>query len=297
MAEGRIIKALSGFYYVQSNGTIYACKGRGVFRNQNITPLVGDFVVFDITENGEGYIKEIKPRDNELFRPPIANVTQAIIVNAACHPSFSSLLLDRFLVLAESKGIKPPMIVITKKDLATEEEIVEMNGYKEEYEQLGYDFLFVSLEKEQEFEEIKQFIENEVTVLMGQSGVGKSTLLNAINPAFDIETKEISYSLGRGKHTTRHVELLEVNDGLVADTPGFSAIDFREIEAEDLSDYFIELKEKSNECKFRRCLHDKEPKCAVKKAVEKGEIKGYRYDHYLQFLQEIMDRKPRYSND
>lgn len=296
MAEGRIIKALSGFYYVESNRDIYACKGRGVFRNQKITPLVGDFVTFDITENKEGYIQRIKQRENELIRPPIANVTQAIIVNAVSQPTFSSLLLDRFLVVVESKQIKP-MIVVTKKDLATEQEIKDMYVFKEDYRKLGYRFEFLSLKEKGDLAKIKQFFKNEVTVLMGQSGVGKSTLLNAINPAFDIQTAEISHSLGRGKHTTRHVELLEIDGGLVADTPGFSAIELNELEAEELSDCFVEMKGKRNECKFRRCLHDKEPKCAVKKAVNDGEINKYRYNHYLQFLQEILERKPRYTND
>lgn len=296
MAEGRIIKALSGFYYVKSNNGIYACKGRGVFRNQNITPLVGDFVTFDITENMEGYIQKIKQRENEFIRPPIANVTQAVIVNAVSQPTFSSLLLDRFLVVVESKRIKP-MIIVTKKDLATEQEIEKMNAFKEEYRKLGYRFEFLSLEENVDHLKLTHFFKNEVTVLMGQSGVGKSTLLNAINPAFEIQTAEISLSLGRGKHTTRHVELLEVEDGLVADTPGFSAIELNELEREELADCFIEMREKRNECKFRQCLHDKEPKCAVKQAVDNGEINQYRYEHYLQFLQEITERKPRYTND
>lgn len=296
MPEGRIVKALSGFYYVKSGDTVYACKGRGVFRNQKINPLVGDFVVFDHTNDGEGYIIEVGPRKNELTRPPIANVTQAIIVNAVCQPTFSPLLLDRFLVIAEAKNIKP-MIVVTKKDLATKKEIEKMNVYKKDYESLEYDVAFVSLETNEEITPIKDFLSEEITVLMGQSGVGKSTLLNAINPELTIKTGEISKSLGRGKHTTRHVELIEMNNGLVADTPGFSALDFAEIELEQLSDCFVEMRKRSDDCKFRSCSHDKEPNCAVKKAVESGEIKQYRYDHYLQFLQEIISRKPRYSND
>lgn len=296
MEEGRIIKALSGFYYVQSHQTVYACKGRGVFRNQRITPLVGDFVTFDITNDNEGYITEIKQRKNELTRPPIANVTQVIIVNAVCRPSFSALLLDRFLVTVESKQIKP-MIIVTKKDLATLEEIDAMNKYKEDYVNLGYKVEFLALQTKSDLMNIKDFFRDEVTVLMGQSGVGKSTLLNVINPSFDIQTAEISTSLGRGKHTTRHVELLDVHGGLVADTPGFSSLDFTEIEADELSNCFVEFRERSKECKFRRCLHHKEPHCAVKQAVENEEIKQYRYHHYLQFLQEIMERKPRYSND
>lgn len=296
MAEGRIIKALSGFYYVKSADKVYACKGRGVFRNQNITPLVGDFVLFDHTDEGEGYVQEIKPRKNELIRPPISNITQAIIVNAVCQPTFSPLLLDRFLVKVEAKQIKP-LIIVTKKDLATEAELPVMNEYMKDYAALGYSIYFVALdEARDELNVIKDHFKNEVTVLMGQSGVGKSTLLNVISPNLRIETGEISKSLGRGKHTTRHVELIEVNEGLVADTPGFSALEFATIEQEQLSDYFVEMKAIKHTCKFRSCVHVKEPKCAVKKAVETGEIKQYRYDHYIQFLQEIIERKPRYSS-
>lgn len=294
MAEGRIIKALSGFYYVESDRKVYACKGRGVFRNQNISPLVGDFVIFDKTNDEEGYIIEIAPRKNELKRPPIANIDQAVIVSSVVQPAFSSLLLDRFLVIVEAKNIKP-MIVITKKDLATTKEIDEMNEIKKHYEKIGYPVMFLSLESTEGLEPIKAFFTDNITVLMGQSGVGKSTLLNSINPTFMIKTGEISMSLGRGKHTTRHVELLEINGGYVADTPGFSALDFTGIEAEDLSTYFIEMKERKEACKFRRCLHDKEPNCAIKLAVDNGEIEAFRYEHYLQFLQEIMSRKPRYS--
>lgn len=297
MAEGRIMKALSGFYYVKSEDKVYACKGRGVFRNQNITPLVGDFVVFDHTDEGEGYIQEIKERHNELVRPPIANITQCIIVNAVTEPTFSPLLLDRFIVKVESNQMKP-IIVVTKKDKATDKQQKSMNEYVADYQALGYPVYFVALDGEgSNVQQIKSHFKEEVTVLMGQSGVGKSTLLNDIRPSLQIATGGISKSLGRGKHTTRHVELLELENGLVADTPGFSALEFATIEAEDLSDYFIEMKSRKPACKFRSCLHVKEPQCAIKHAVEVGEIKQYRYDHYVQFLQEIKDRKPRYSND
>lgn len=293
MPEGRIVKALSGFYYVQSSDKMYACKGRGLFRNQNITPLVGDYVIFEKTNDGEGYITEMKPRKNELIRPPIANVTQAVVVHSANYPTFSALLLDRFLVILELKNIKP-LILITKKDLATKKQIKKIERYKKAYEQLGYKVQFLSLTEDTDVEKIIQFFEGETTVLMGQSGVGKSTLLNVINPQFDIKTGEVSTTLGRGRHTTRHVELLVINNGLVADTPGFSSIEFSEIEAEDLANGFVELKEYGKRCKFRSCLHDKEPNCAVKKAVDDGQIEKFRYKHYLSFLQEILSRKPRY---
>lgn len=293
MLEGRIMKALSGFYYVKTEDGTYACKGRGVFRNKKITPFVGDMVRLRKSGDKEGYITEVFPRRNKFVRPPIVNVTQAIIVNAVVQPSFSTLLLDRFLVINEMKRIKP-LIVVTKKDLATEEDIERMKQYKKDYAQLGYEMFLVSLEDAATVIPIKEHFKNEITVLMGQSGVGKSTLLNTIDQRFSIETGEISLSLGRGKHTTRHVELHETSGGLVGDTPGFSSIEFDDIEAEQLASGYVEIKKQAQSCKFRSCLHAKEPKCAVKEAVEAGTIKQYRYDHYIQFLQEINQRKPRY---
>lgn len=293
MKEGRIIKALSGFYYVKSDGETYACKGRGVFRKKNIVPLVGDYVVFDITNEGEGYITEIKKRTNEITRPPVANMTQAIIVSSITKPTFSSLLLDRFLVLIESKKIKP-VIVITKMDLATAEEITEIRNVQKTYQKIGYTIELVSTKDAESLKAVDQLFVDETSVIVGQSGVGKSSFLNALNPELFIKTDIISESLGRGKHTTRHVELVEINGGLVADTPGFSALDFNDIESDELTNYFLEMKERKNQCHFRGCLHDKEPKCAVKQAVEQKEIERFRYEHYLKFLQEIQTRKPRY---
>ncbi|MBS3680097.1 ribosome small subunit-dependent GTPase A [Ornithinibacillus massiliensis] len=293
MPEGRIIKALSGFYYVQTTKDIFQCKGRGVFRKKNITPLVGDFVSFDIREDKEGYITEIKPRTNELIRPPIANISQAIIVSSAIEPEFSSTLLDRFLVLIEAKGIQP-IIFITKIDLLTEEQLQVIQKYQADYEAIGYRTELFSTKKTMDSERIQGYLQDHVTVIAGQSGVGKSSLINVLSPDTQLKTADISKSLGRGKHTTRHVELIEINHGLVADTPGFSALDFDEIEAEELSDCFPEMRERKEYCKFRGCLHAKEPKCAVKDAVENGELPKYRYDHYISFLEEIQTRKPRY---
>jgi ribosome biogenesis GTPase len=296
LANGRIIKALSGFYYVkeEKDEKIYSCKGRGLFRNLNISPLVGDFVTFDKINDEEGYITNILPRKNEFVRPPIANVTKALLVSSIVEPTFSAQLLNRFLVIIESKGIKP-MIVLTKKDLALDKEIERVARYKNQYEQIGYPVVYFSLEEEIP-EKLLQFIKYDVTVIMGQSGVGKSTILNKIEPSFNIETSPISKSLGRGRHTTRHVELHEINGGLVADTPGFSSLELTEIEADELADCFIDIKKHSPHCKFRSCKHVKEPKCAVKEAVEKGEIFEERYHHYLLFLDEILSRKPRYSS-
>ncbi|QDP40134.1 ribosome small subunit-dependent GTPase A [Radiobacillus deserti] len=293
MAEGRIIKALSGFYYVQSNNRIFQCRGRGVFRKNKVTPLVGDMVDFDESNPGEGYIQNVHPRKNELIRPPIANIDQAVIVTSASQPDFSTLLLDRFLVLIESKHIQP-IIFVSKMDLVSDEEKSKILQCKEEYEKIGYTFKLMTTKEPELMREIVPYFKDKITVIAGQSGVGKSSMLNTINPLFNLETKEISESLGRGKHTTRHVELLEVSGGLVADTPGFSSLEFNELELEDLPSCFPEMQERSDACKFRGCIHNKEPKCAVKQAVEAGDIPTYRYEHYLSFIDEIQSRKPRY---
>ncbi|MBW8351806.1 ribosome small subunit-dependent GTPase A [Bacillus sp. IITD106] len=293
MTEGKIIKALSGFYYVLSDGKMIQCRGRGVFRKNKITPLVGDNVIFQADNDKEGYIMEIKPRKNELVRPPIANIDQAILIFSSTEPDFSPLLLDRFLVIVESSGVHP-IICITKADLLSEQERVEVNNYLEYYRSIGYEVLLLSSKTEEGINELHPLLTGKTSVFSGQSGVGKSSLINALDPSLQLKTDEISSHLGRGKHTTRHVELIEVCGGLVADTPGFSSLDFAEIEAEDLGYTFPEISKKGEECKFRGCLHENEPKCAVKTAVEKDEISKERYNHYLQFLQEIKERKPRY---
>ncbi|MRH42213.1 ribosome small subunit-dependent GTPase A [Aquibacillus halophilus] len=293
MPEGKIVKALSGFYYVKTDDNLYQCRGRGLLRKNKINPLVGDHVVFEKSNPGEGYITEVKKRKNELVRPPIANIDQAVIVVSATQPDFSTLLLDRFLVLIESKGIDP-VVFITKMDTINPEQQDVINQFKTDYEQIGYTVQTLSTkEPEKLFDVINQF-KDKISVIAGQSGVGKSSMLNAINPLLKLETNEISESLGRGKHTTRHVELIEINGGLVADTPGFSSLEFSEIELEELPDCFPEMSELKSECKFRGCMHNKEPKCAVKLAVKANEIPAYRYEHYLQFFEEIHDRKPRY---
>ena len=293
MHEGRIIKALSGFYYVQSENEVYACKGRGVFRKRKINPLVGDFVIFDKTNHKEGYITEIKPRENELVRPPVANVNQAVVVASAKMPDFNPLLLDRFLVLNEAKGIKP-IIFITKMDIPTLEERKVIEDYQQDYEKVGYPVELIVSDEGSDIMHVEHYFEDKVSVIMGQSGVGKSSVINALNPLLLIETDEISLRLGRGKHTTRYVELVKVADGLVADTPGFSSIDVDQMEVEALASYFPEMKAQQESCRFRGCLHHKEPNCAVKKAVDNGGITTYRYENYIRFLEEIQMRKPRY---
>ena len=293
MAQGQIRKALSGYYYVEQDGELIQCRGRGVFRNRGESPLVGDIVDFTREGESDGYVMKIHPRKNELVRPPIANVDQAILVFSVKEPAFNTILLDRFLVVLESFQIEP-IICLTKMDLLTDEERVAIQPYIKDYENIGYEVITTYKDDASLLERIQPMLEGKMTVLAGQSGVGKSTLLNTLIPALNLKTGIISQSLGRGKHTTRHVELIEVCGGLLADTPGFSSFDFDTIEKEELTACFPEFSRISEGCKFRGCLHIKEPKCAVKSALETGEIKHYRYEHYEQFLQEIIDRKPRY---
>ncbi|WP_102692705.1 ribosome small subunit-dependent GTPase A [Rummeliibacillus pycnus] len=293
MAKGQIRKALSGFYYVQDGDHLIQCRGRGVFRNKGITPLVGDYVEYEVEGNNDGTITSIFARQNELVRPPVANIDQAVLVFSTKEPAFNTILLDRFLVVLESFQVHP-IICLTKSDLLTDEEKRTIEKYKTEYETIGYTIIETFKEDPNLIKKMVPLLKGKTTVLAGQSGVGKSSLLNRIMPSLALKTGNISEALGRGKHTTRHVELIELAGGLIADTPGFSSFDFDTIEKEELTQCFPEFLSLSEGCKFRGCLHLKEPKCAVKKAVEEGTVKQYRYDHYLQFLQEITDRKPRY---
>lgn len=291
MPTGQIRKALSGFYYVYDNGKLIQTRARGVFRNRGQSPLVGDYVTYTIEGENDGTVTEIEPRKNELVRPPIANIDQAFLVFSAIEPDFNLHLLDRFLVVIEGYQIEP-IIIVTKMDLLTDSERQKVQQDADYYQQIGYTVLFTFKGDSNLTDQISSMLEGQISVLAGQSGVGKSTLLNTLLPELDLKTGEISSALGRGKHTTRHVELIELRGGLLADTPGFSTFEMDHLEKEELSSCFPEMDKLS--CRFRGCLHLKEPGCAVKEAVEQGTIAEFRYQHYLQFLEEIMDRKPRY---
>lgn len=289
--KGQIIKALSGFYYVESEDTIFQTRARGNFRNRKITPLVGDEVIFESSNPTDGYLLEILPRKNELIRPPVANVDQGVVVTSLIQPNFSFNLLDRFLVTLEYKEIEP-IIFLSKTDLVSDQS--EVQKIAALYQQIGYQVI-VSKADTSDLLELQRIFPERLTVFMGQSGAGKSTLLNRIVPELDLETAEISESLGRGKHTTRHVELLTLYDGLVADTPGFSSIDFLEIDSGQLPKQFPEFLALAHQCRFRECMHLNEPNCAVKEAVEQQTVALTRYKNYVQFLEEIENRRPIYK--
>ncbi|MGF2023924.1 ribosome small subunit-dependent GTPase A [Enterococcus casseliflavus] len=289
--KGQIIKALSGFYYVASEDEIFQTRARGNFRNRKITPLVGDEVIFESSNQTDGYLLEILPRKNELVRPPVANVDQGVVVTSLVEPNFSYNLLDRFLVTLEYEGIEP-IIFLTKADLV--KDLAAMKAIEKTYQAIGYHVITSKAEGE-DLLELQRYFPERITVFMGQSGAGKSTLLNRIVPELALETGVISESLGRGKHTTRHVELLPICDGLVADTPGFSSIDFLEIEAVELPKLFPDFLAVASNCRFRECMHLNEPDCAVKQGVAANEIAETRYKNYVQFLEEIENRRPVYK--
>lgn len=289
--KGQIIKALSGFYYVASEDEIFQTRARGNFRNRKITPLVGDEVIFESSNQTDGYLLEILPRKNELVRPPVANVDQGVVVTSLVEPNFSYNLLDRFLVTLEYEGIEP-IIFLTKADLV--KDLAAIKAIEETYQAIGYHVITSKAEGE-DLLELQRYFPERITVFMGQSGAGKSTLLNRIVPELALETGVISESLGRGKHTTRHVELLPICDGLVADTPGFSSIDFLEIEAVELPKLFPDFLAVASNCRFRECMHLNEPDCAVKQGVAANEIAETRYKNYVQFLEEIENRRPVYK--
>lgn len=273
--EGKIIKLISNDYTVLSNNKKYICKSRGKFRKLKISPLVGDQVVFDDINN---YILEVKKRKNELVRPPVANIDQAFIITSVKHPNFSTNLLDKLIDIIEFNNIEP-IICFTKLDLLSKEEQNDIDMYINYYKKIGYK-VFINTQ----ISEIKEQFKNKISVFTGQTGAGKSTLLNNINPNLKIKTDDISYALGRGKHTTRHVELIELENGFVADTPGFSSLEFIDMKDIDIRDNFVEFELYKEKCKYRDCMHDKEDECEVKNKVRSGDILESRYQNYLNFI-------------
>ncbi|MBZ1503970.1 ribosome small subunit-dependent GTPase A [Latilactobacillus curvatus] len=296
MQTGQIIRALSGFYDVQSEGKIYRTRARGNFRKRKITPLVGDFVEFESeSETESGYILEILDRKNEMIRPPVANIDNAVVIVSAVEPAFSLNLLDRFLIYIESLHMQG-LVYLTKTDMISDQQYQEISDYLAYYAKIGYQIFAPRTAFTPEIiTAIEDTFPHKTTVFTGQTGAGKSTLLNHIDPSLNITTAEISQSLNRGKHTTRHIELIPLNDGLVGDTPGFSSLGLLNVTIETLVDRFPEFREIGQGCKFRTCQHVMEPKCAVKEAVDSGEIMQSRYTNYLQFRAELKDIRPVYK--
>ena len=294
MINGKIIKGIGGFYYVDTENGLYECRARGIFRKNKITPLVGDRVSISVVdeENKKGVVEEIEERDTELVRPPIANVDKALIVFAIKNPSPNLSLLDRFIVLAEKENLEI-VIVFTKVDLDADGELLA--ELKSIYEVSGYKVISVSNKLKLNIDKIKEELKENTVVFAGPSGVGKSSLLNEVDKNFELKTGEVSDKIKRGKHTTRHAELLKLEcGGMVADTPGFSSLTLDDIDESELKEYFIEF-DKYDECRFgSRCIHENEPSCAVKEAVENGDISKKRYESYIQLLNEIRSGKRRY---
>ena len=294
MINGKIIKGIGGFYYVDTEKGLYECRARGIFRKNKITPLVGDRVSISVVdeENKKGVVEEIEERDTELVRPPIANVDKALIVFAIKNPAPNLSLLDRFIVLAEKENLEI-VIVFTKVDLDADGELLE--ELKSIYEVSGYKVIPVSNKLKLNIDKIKEELKENTVVFAGPSGVGKSSLLNEVDKNFELKTGEVSDKIKRGKHTTHHAELLKLEcGGMVADTPGFSSLTLDDIDESELKEYFIEF-DKHDDCRFgSRCIHENEPSCAVKEAVENGEISKKRYESYIQLLNEIRSGKRRY---
>ena len=272
---GKIIKIISDDFTIKLyNNDIITAKARGIFRNKNISPLVGDNVEIDIDKK---VITKIENRKNSLIRPPVANIDQALIVTSCISPDFSSNLLDKLLNIIEFNNIKP-IIIITKYDLLDDTSYIDkiINYYKK----IGYEVYINS-----EINQIKKLFKEKVTILTGQSGSGKSTLINKIGN-MNLKTNEISKSLGRGKHTTRHVELYDLFNGLIADTPGFSSLSFIDMTKEDIRDNFIEFNDFKEKCKYRDCNHINEDDCEIKRKVKDNTILKERYDNYIKFISE-----------
>ena len=288
MKKGRIIKLIGGLYTVIDNDlNRYQLKPLGIFRYQNEKPKVGDFVTFNADS-----ILEVEARQNELVRPAIANVDQALIVQSAKEPDFSFTLLDRFLVLVNNSGIKP-VIIVTKTDLLTDFEADTLKAHLDYYK-TDYEVIFSSTISKENLEKIVAITSGKVNVLAGQTGAGKSSLLNSMDASLDLATDAISKALGRGKHTTRHVELIRFHHGWIADTPGFSKLEFHDISLEDLCGLYPDFLRVAERCRFKGCSHVHEPGCAVIENVKKHMIPNERYDNYLRFYEEIKAQKPKY---
>lgn len=277
---GQIIGNISDLYRVKYSDGYVNCKARGKFKNDKIKPLVGDKVLFDLEKQ---VILDIMPRKNELLRPPICNIDQALIVMSATEPNLDLYLLDKMISIITFNNINV-IICFTKLDLLDKKGLSSINECMSYYKSIGYN-VFAN----DQINSLNETLKNKITVVTGQSGVGKSTLLNKLDNSLNLKTDKISYALGRGKHTTRHVELLEIDDCLIADTPGFSSLDFYNMNKEDIRNSMVEFAKYMSQCKYRNCFHLKEDDCQVKSMVEDKKILLSRYENYKKFIREKED--------
>ena len=289
--QGKIIKGIAGFYYIHIDEMgIYECKAKGIFRNQNIKPMVGDDVLADILDETEkkGNIVKILPRINQLVRPMVANVNQGMVIFAVDKPAPNLNLLDRFLVTMKQQDLDT-IICFNKTDVVEQEDIDRLKAI---YSGCGYHVLFTSLEFNEGLEDIDALLKNKTTVLAGPSGVGKSTLMNYLKPSANMEIGEISRKIHRGRHTTRHSELIYIRDKTyVIDTPGFTSLHLNDIDKDELKNYFGEFEEYCPYCRFSSCVHINEPDCGVKRALEEGDISAVRYENYVNIYNELKEQR------
>ena len=289
--QGKIIRGIAGFYYVDlAESGLYECKARGIFRKEKTKPLVGDDVEMDVLDEEEktGNITDVLVRRNELIRPAVANIDQALVVFAVTDPKPHFNLLDRFLVMMEYKEI-PVILCFNKTDIATESELEEL---AEIYRACGYPVVFTSASEGIHVDMVRQLLKGKTTAIAGPSGVGKSSLINLLQPHVQMETGDISRKIARGKHTTRHSELIAIDkESYIMDTPGFSSLYVGEMEKEELKYCFREFTPFEGRCRFQGCSHIHEPGCLVKAAVEEGQIHKNRYRDYVEMYQELQDKK------
>ncbi|MCI2062576.1 MAG: ribosome small subunit-dependent GTPase A [Eubacteriaceae bacterium] len=286
MIKGLIVKGIGGFYYVKTDEQVYQCRARGIFRDQGVTPMIGDIVDIEVQDDGDAVVDRIYPRKNEFLRPPVSNIDMMVVVAAAARPKPNTAVIDKLLVAAEKSSVEI-MICINKIDIA-EPQIVA--GLKEIYEKI-YPLVLVSGKTGEGIDGLKEHLAGKRSAFAGPSGAGKSTLLNRLQPSIEAETGSVSSKTKRGRHTTRHVEIFDMDfGGMVYDTPGFTSFDTSDADLGELQFYFPEMRPYIGKCRYDNCRHLKEPDCAVTAAVEAGKISRSRYDSYTAQYKDIEEK-------